>query len=296
MKSSNAELFARLTKLTQGLEFPISCSSNPIHPFIWEVETQGELNIENLLKTPTPDFCGYREGGKILRNGDLEEYWQLVLSQAQNQSTETLQNYQTLINLLQFHLTNLELLKIRTLHDPKDNFHIIVGMAASGEWVGISANIPADSEDCGQMGIYNSQQIKESEYQPENEATANLVDRLQQVLQDLDFFEPEIFGFYTDKGWTVRVGATRATMIHSLLEAIGFARAFPVCKMFHEEEYIDEELEDAQVYLVLDEFLEENIRDLRTYMFGMTVSYVFYIIGQTSSGDWAGITSLAAWA
>ncbi|MFB2837460.1 nuclease A inhibitor family protein, partial [Floridanema evergladense] len=200
-------------------------------------------------------------------------------------------------NLLQSHLTNLELLKIRTLHDPKDNFHIIIGMTASGEWVGISANIPTDNEDCGQMGIYNSEQIKESEYQSENEATANLVDRLQQVLQDLDFFEPEIFGFYTDKGWTVRVGATRASMIHSLLEAIGFARTFPVCKLFHEEEYYgEEELSDAQVYLVLDEFLEANISNLRTYMFGMTVSYVFYIVGQTSSGDWAGVTSFAAWA
>ncbi|MFB2838585.1 nuclease A inhibitor family protein [Floridanema evergladense] len=297
MKSSNAELFAQLTEVTKDLEFPISCSSNPIHPFIWEVETLGEFNIESLLKTTTPDFSEYSEGGKIMRNGDLEAYWQLVLLQAQKHSPETLQKYQTLINLLKSHLTNLELLKIRTLHDPKDNFHIIVGQSASGEWVGISANIPADNEDCGQMGIYNSEQIFVNQYQPETEATANLVDRLQQLSQHLDFFEPEIFGFYTDKGWTVRVGATRESMIHSLLEAIGFARTFPVCKMFHEEEYYDEEeLSDAQVYLALDEFLLANISNLRTYMFGMTVSYVFYIVGQTSSGDWAGVTSLAAWA
>lgn len=274
MKSSNAELFAQLTKLTQGLEFPVSCSSHPIHPFIWEVETQGEFNIENLLKTTTPDFCDYIEGGKIMRNGDLEPYLELILSQAQKQSTKTLQNYQTLINLLQSQVINLELLKIRALYDPKDNFHIIIGITASGEWVGISGNIPADSEDCDQMGIDNAQQIKGSEYQPENEATVDLVDRLQQVLQDLEFFEPEIFGFYTDKGWTVRVGETREALIHSLLEAIGFARTFPVCKLFHESEYYgEEELLNARGYLVLDEFLSENLINLRTYMFGMTTSY-----------------------
>ncbi|OKH32551.1 hypothetical protein NIES2119_25780 [[Phormidium ambiguum] IAM M-71] len=78
MKSSNAELFAQLTEVTKDLEFPISCSTNPIQPFIWEVETQGEFNIENLLKTATPDFSEYSEGGKILRNGDLEAYLQLV--------------------------------------------------------------------------------------------------------------------------------------------------------------------------------------------------------------------------
>ena len=90
MKFSNAELFAKLTEVTKDLEFPVSCSSNPIHPFIWEVETQGEFNVENLLKTTTPNFLGYREGGKIMRNGDLEAYLQLVLSQALLHSPNTL--------------------------------------------------------------------------------------------------------------------------------------------------------------------------------------------------------------
>jgi Nuclease A inhibitor-like protein len=296
MKSSNAELLTKLTELARDLEFPVSCSSHPIHPFIWEIEAQGELSIENLLKTETPNFLGYSEGGKIMITGDLEEYWQFVISQAENRSPETLHSYQTLIDLLQSHLTNIELLKIRTLNDPDNSFHIIVGMTKSGEWIGICPNIPTDAEDCDQMGIYNTEQIFLTAYQPQTEITVNLLNRLQPILQDLEFYEPEIFGFYTDKGWTVRVGTTREVMIHSLLEAIGFARTFPVCKLFHEEEYYEEELEDAKVYLVLDEFLAENMTNLRTYMFGMTVSYVFYIIGQTPSGDWAGVTSLAAWA
>lgn len=49
MKSSNAELFAQLTEVTKDLEFPISCSTNPIQPFIWEAKTQGEFNIERKL-------------------------------------------------------------------------------------------------------------------------------------------------------------------------------------------------------------------------------------------------------
>jgi hypothetical protein len=296
MKSSNTELLAQLTELTKDLEFPVSCSSNPIHPFIWEVNVQGELNIENLIKTETPNFLEYSEGGEMMRTGDLEAYLQFLLSQAEKHSSETLQNYQTLIDLLKSRLSNLELLKIRTLHDPRDSFHIIIGITTSGEWIGISPNIPTECDDCGQMGIYNSDQIFLTEYQTQTEATANLVNRLQPILQDLDFFEPEIWGFYTNKGWTVRVGATREEMIHSLLEAIGFARTFPVVKLFHEEEYYEDEVEDARVYQVLDEFVEANISNLRTYMLGMTVSYVFYIIGQTPSGDWAGVTSLAAWA
>lgn len=296
MKPSNAELLAQLTQLTQDLEFPVSCSSQPIIPFIWEVEERGELNIENLLKTETPNFSEYSAGGIIMRLGNLEEYLQYLLSESEKRSSEIWQKYQTLINILQTNLTNLELLKIRTLHDPKDNFHIIVGMTSSGEWVGISPNIPADADDCDQMGIYNTERILLTEYQPQTEITINLVNGLKPILQDLEYYEPEIFGFYTDQSWTVRVGETREFMIYSLLEAINFARTFPVVKFFHEEEYYEDEIEDARVYQVLDEFLEENISNLRTYMFGMTVSYVFYIIGQTPSGDWAGVTSLAAWA
>ncbi|HLP86988.1 MAG TPA: nuclease A inhibitor family protein [Nostocaceae cyanobacterium] len=296
MKSSNAELLAQLTELTKDLEFPVSCSDYSINPFIWEVEERGELNIENLLKTETPNFSEYSAGGIIMRTGNLEEYLQYLLSEAEKRSSEIREKYQTLINILQTNLTNLELLKIRTLHDPKDNFHIIVGMTSSGEWVGISPNIPADAEDCDQMGIYNTERILLPEYEPQTEVTINLVNRLKPILEDLEFYEPEIFGFYTDQGWTIRVGETRELMIHGLLDAIDFVRTFPLVKFFHEEEYYEDEIEDARVYQVLDEFLEENISNLRTYMVGMTVSYVFYIIGQTPSGDWAGVTSLAAWA
>lgn len=304
MKSSNAALFAQLTKLTQGLDFPISCGSNPIHPFIWEVETLGEFNIENLLKTETPNFSEYREGGKIMQIGDLEAFWYFNLTQVKKHNPENLRNFQTLINLLQSHLKNLEALKIRTLYNPEDYFHIIVGQTESREWVGIEANIPADSHDCVSMGIRNSEQIKQSEYQPQTEDTTNLVKRLQQISQDLEFFEPENFMSYPLKGGIVRVGATRASVIHSLLEALGFAKTFPVCKFFYEREYYeeldieeDDELKAVfQGYLVLDEFLSENLSNLRTYMLGMMVCYFFYIIGQTSSGDWAGVTSYAAWA
>jgi hypothetical protein len=299
MKFSNTELLAKPTEATHSLDFRFSAVSNPIHPFFWELETQGELNIENLFKTATPDFNEYREGGQIMRNGNLQAYWQFVLSEAQKQSPEALQKYQTLINLMQSQLANLELLKIRTLHDPSDSFHVIAGTTASGEWVGICANILIDSDDdyqgidCYEMGINNSEQIFNSKYQPQNEATANFVDRVQQISQDLEFFELEQSSFDTNKGWRVQGGATRATAIHNLLECIGFARTFPACKMLREER---EQEDYERPYFVLEELLEQNLSNLRTYIFGIMSSYVLYIIGQTSSGDWAGVTSLAVWA
>jgi hypothetical protein len=51
MKPINAEIIAQLTELTQNFDFPLSESSEPVNPFLWEVEARGEFNIENLLKS-----------------------------------------------------------------------------------------------------------------------------------------------------------------------------------------------------------------------------------------------------
>lgn len=300
MKSSNAELLAQLTELTRDLDFPFSQATNPIHPFLWEVEVQGELTIENLLKTETPNFWSYTDDGTIIQSGNLQEYWHFVLQEAQKHSLKIFQKYQSLIDLLQVNLSHIELIKVRTLHDSKHKFYIILGVTKSEEWVGISPNISMECDECHSMGIYKTEQNFLMEYQPQTDITANFLPYLQPILQDLEFYEPDVWGYYPDKGWTIRVGASKEFVVHSLLEAISFSRTFPVCQFFKESEYEeyedgDEEMEELKLYKALDEFLAANLTNLRSYIFGVRVSYVLYVIGKTASGDWAGVTSMAVW-
>lgn|GEM_PF-4452729 len=114
------------------------------------------------------------------------------------------------------------------------------------------------------------------------------------------FFEPDNINNNPGKGWHVRTGATREFIIYSLLESIDFVRTFPPCQLSldsmqeHEQYPYDEdsdEMDELKNLQALDEFLATNLTDLRTYIVGVAVCYFYFVIGQTSTGDWAGIIS-----
>jgi hypothetical protein len=287
LKPRNAEFFLQLQEVTKGLDFPSSASDNPINPFLWELETKGQLTIENLLRAETPNFDQYRSGGEIIQVANLDNYWQSLCQERENSPT--------VIELLKTHTSFLEAAHIRSLDDLHDSFRIVFGSTTSGEWIGISPRIPADFEEWNPRGT-GSPLLPI--YVPQTQITRDLLARLEPLLPDLDFDEPNFWGGYRFKGFIVRVGATRELMFSSLLDSIGFARKFPFLK-FTPVVSEEDEGEDEEVLVAtqaLDTLLQSNLSNLHTYLFGICTCYNIYAIGQTQEGDWAGVASMAVWA
>lgn len=290
MKSKNAKLLQQLTEVTAGLEFPWSDASEPINPFLWEVETQGEFTIENLFRSETPNFASYVEGGKIMRTANLDDYIENVWQKSEK--------HQTVIKLLKDNTSFLEAAEIRTLHDPQppDTFNIILGLTKSGEWIGISPSIPVEFQEYNPTGEYTVGSSLLPVYQPQTAKNVELFTQLETLLADLDYYEPNILGGFTATGFIVRLGKTRESMFNNLLDATGFARTFPFQQFTPIPEYEDDfDEEYMQGYQALDAFLKSKLSNLHTYLFGIGCCYFIYAIGETEDGDFAGVTSLAVW-
>ncbi|MTJ09829.1 nuclease A inhibitor family protein [Anabaena sp. UHCC 0204] len=288
MKSNNVKVLQKLAELTRDLEFPWSDSDYPINPFVWEVQTQGEFTMENLFRSEISNFSSYENPGKIMKSANLDDYLESVW-----QKTE---NYQIAIELVKKNTSFLEVAEIRTLHDTADTFKIIFGTTKSGEWIGIAPQIPADFEEYTRNGEMVIGEPLLPVYQPQIATNLELFTQLEPLLTDLDFYEPNMLGGFTGTGFVVRLGETRKSMFNNLLDAIGFARIFPFQEFTPETDSDDDfEEEYIEATQALDTFLQSNLNNVHTYLFGMSCCYNIYAIGETEDGDFAGVVSMAVW-
>ncbi len=301
MKSSNANLLAQLEELTPGICLYYSDSDYTFKPFMWEVDTRGELTIENLLREVTPPFDEYRPGGTIIKSVNLNDYLQTIYQDARKHdpdiATEIEQTYQTVIKLLRSSLTFLEVAEIRELNDPNSTFRIIFGSTKSGEWIGIAPHLEAEFQEMAPYGEYTNGQPLLSVYLPQTEITVELLTKLKPLLKNLKFYETQPFipiSSRINEEFIVRVGATRELMFNSLLDAIGFARTFPYQEFYRDAEDDNDE-EFATEIKPLDLLIQSRLRNLRMYLFGIVCTYHVYVIGQTSEGDWAGVSTIGIW-
>ncbi|AFY35903.1 nuclease A inhibitor family protein [Calothrix sp. PCC 7507] len=301
MKSSNANLLAQLEELTPGICLYYSDSDYTFKPIIWEVDTKGELTIENLLREVTPPFDEYRPGGKIIKSANLDNYLQMIYQEARKYdpdiAVEIAQIYQTVIKLLQSSLTFLEVAEIRELNDPNSTFRIIFGSTKSGEWIGIAPQLEAEFQEMAPYGEYTHGQPLLSVHPPQTKITAELLAKLEPLLKNLKFYEPQPFVYLSDRiseGFIMRVGATRELMFNSLLDAIGFARTFPY-KEFYRDAEDDNDEEFATEIKPLDLLIQSRLSNLRMYLFGLVCTYHVYVLGQTPEGDWAGVSTIGIW-
>lgn len=290
MKPKTAELLAQLRELTQGLSFPISESDYWVKPFVWDVDQQGEFTLEKFLISQTPNFSYYRSGGQIMQPLTLDEYWQYSFHAVQ-QNPEISQQYETLRELLQTYTVNLEGAKIRTLNDPKDSFPILLGQTKSGEWIGISPEVYADFEQWEGGDTMTAGEPLLTPELPQTELTKELLDQLEPILPNLLLDASP--SWYLLKGFIVRVGSNRESMLTILLDNLGFARTVPFCQFAYFDEY--DEIEERETRERLDQFLTSNLSNLRTYLLGICTCYHIYTMGQTSDGDWVGVSSIAVW-
>lgn len=301
MKSSNANLLAQLEEVTPGICLYYSDAEFGFTPVIWEVDQQGELTIENLLRTVTPAVPEYQLGGSIIQSANLDDYLRMIHREARKHdpdiATEIEREYQSLIKLLQSSLTLLEVAVVRELNAPDRTFRIIFGCTKSGEWIGISPNLYAEFQEMAPHGEYMNGQPLLPVYSPQTEFTAELLQRLEPLVENLRFYETQPLTAVADdknQGLIVRVGANRELMVNSLLDAMGYARTFPY-RPFYLDAQEDNDEEFANELKPLDLLLQSRLSNLRMYLFGLVCTYHIYVLGQTSDGDWAGVATIGVW-
>jgi hypothetical protein len=301
MKSSNANLLAQLEEVTPGICLYYSDAEYGFAPLIWEVDQQGEFTIENLLRTETPRLPQYQLGGPIIQSANLDDYLQIIHQEAQRHNPDMAvvieRRYQKLIRLLKSSLTLLEVAEVRDLNEPNAKFRIIFGQTKSGEWIGIAPDLDSEFQEMAPYGEYINGQPLLPIHPPQTEITAELLNRIEPLLEDLKFYETQpLTAIYhgMNEGFIVRLGANRELMINSLLDAIGFARTFPY-KPFYLDAQEDNDEEFANELKPLDLLLQSRLNNLRMYLFGLVCTYHIYVLGQTSDGDWAGVSTIGVW-
>ena len=290
MKPKTAELLAQLRELTQDFSFPISESDYWVKPFVWDIDHQGEFTLEKFLRSETPNFSYYRSQGQMMQSLSIEEFWQYCFYSAQ-QHPELTQQYESFRELLQTYTVELEAAKIRTLNDPKDSFPILLGQTKSGEWIGISPEVYADFEQWGGGDTIIAGEPLLTPEPPQTELTKDLLNQLEPILPNLKL--DALPSWYFQEGFIVRVGSNREAMLTLLLDNLGFARTVPFCQFDYFDEY--DEIEEREIRQRLDQFLTSNLSNLRTYLLGICTCYHIYTMGQTSDGDWVGVSSIAVW-
>jgi hypothetical protein len=92
--------------------------------------------------------------------------------------------------------------------------------------------------------------------------------------------------------------ANKEFVLNSLLEAVGFVNTFAFQEFSKEAENYEgypDEMEDYTRLKPIDEFLVNNLSNLREYVVGCMSVFYLYDVGQTSDGDWIGVRTVAIW-
>lgn len=278
MKPSNAELVTQLQAATEGLLFP-SENEYPFKTFVFEVESQENFTVDNLLKTA---------GFMIPVN--LDDFLQFVSEVA----PKNRQNYEQIINLLQLFTSLLQIYRI-SLSDESgeyEAFHIFVGNTKDGDWISISPKIDSElnARRSERFLIESSTLVKES--------TLELKNQLEPLLAKLKFIVTEYYEKNQEKqGFVLEIATTKEEIINKLLDSIGFVKTCTF-KGFSENAKENDDLESREYlekFKPLDELLKSRLTNLREYVIGGMAVYYLYNIGNTQDGDWIGVSTIAIW-
>jgi hypothetical protein len=108
------------------------------------------------------------------------------------------------------------------------------------------------------------------------------------------YYEPN----HPVENFVMSASARKECVLTSLLEAVGFVRTCPFQEFSKEAENYKDYPNEASHYIKLkpiDDFLGNNLSNLREYVVGCMSVYYLYDVGQTSDGDWVGVRTVAIW-
>jgi hypothetical protein len=147
---------------------------------------------------------------------------------------------------------------------------------------------------------YNSfLQIEVLKRQQVNKATYLLATEIKEKLLGMKLFTRQYGKPHEPvENFVMSASANKEFVLNSLLEAVGFVNTFAFQEFSKEAENYEgypDEMEDYTRLKPIDEFLVNNLSNLREYVVGCMSVFYLYDVGQTSDGDWIGVRTVAIW-
>lgn len=214
MKPHNEELITTLKALIEGQVYSL-VGDAPYEIVSWEVEEKGPFSVENFLV----DNQG-------LIPFESEYFFNRL---RHTQTEEAIVHHQTLLSLLQTHLSELKIYGYRLVQLPtelKEGFPVeggwfgtlgipmFVGLSTGGEWIGLTLKQGG--------GICLSPTFAIADLESVSESTAQLVEEIRAIVSKIEHKTKarEELSIKTD--WEVVVTATRQELMQKLLGQTGF--------------------------------------------------------------------------
>ncbi|NES07173.1 MAG: hypothetical protein F6K22_32875 [Okeania sp. SIO2F4] len=209
MKPHNEQLITTLKALIEGQVYSL-VGDAPYEIVSWEVEEKGPFSLENFL---------------VDNQGLIPFESQYFFDRLRHtQTEEAIAHHQTLLSLLQTHLSELKIYGYRLIQLPtelKEGFPVeggwfgtlgipmFVGLSTGGEWIGLTLK---QSSGCSSSPDLES--ISES--------TAQLVEEIRAIASQIEHEIKAEDELSMEKDWEVVVTATRQELMQKLLEQTGF--------------------------------------------------------------------------
>ena len=254
MKPENEQLITTLKALIEGQVYSL-VSDAPYEAVCWEVEEKAPFSLENFL-VDNQGLIPFES-----------EYFFNRLRQSQTQ--EAIAHYQTLLSLLQTHLSELKIYGYRLIQLPttelKEGFPVeggwfgtlgipmFVGLSTGGEWIGLALKQGG--------GMCLSPTFAIADLEAVTESTAQLVEEIRATASKIEHkTKAGEYRLSMKTDWEVVVTATRQELMQKLLEQTGFLDVTEVNDFIRVYDDDVTEIEDYYQYIAE---LEAEIKKLK---------------------------------
>jgi len=289
MKPETERIAAALTSLTEDLYYSL-VGDEPYVVVVWDSEEKGEWTLLNFLRD--------RQALTLFE----PEAFLNQIRQIQTQAVS--QQYQALVKLLQENVSELRIYGYGFPKLPEDLFGgelpiaeeerdrlgvpLLIGELVTGEWIGLAPKQERGADSSLKLGLANRESIA-------------LVEQVQSLTGAIAH-QMKSRSWRLSESWVVVATGDRHSVIERLLVAAKFLSIDEINTFFRSVEAELEEFEegeelpeDLQKSIALRDYFQSQLQQSQTYNLDYIIGgerfSVHYLLGKTSTGDWAGVVT-----
>lgn len=267
-----------------------------IYPFVWEVSNNGEFNAFNL--SFSQGWLKLTDRDVVLKNWHEMKYLESFNAfHIKNEEKIIRQNKVT--NLFQIINQNLQAISSFNITTYYSNeVGLIVGKTTDNNWIAVCHTLYKETYIPRQQ-IHRTEINQSSQTLPLAGETVNLIAEIEAVISDLGVISLQGdfgggYGYGYDHKFVYGVAKTKEQAIEKALQKSGvleiskFHSFYPdsIDSREDEDNYNSRQVEK---YNKINLFFANKFTDVMMYRFSFWIAENIYIIGETQSGDRAGI-------
>jgi Nuclease A inhibitor-like protein len=276
----------------------LSESAYPLQPFTFRVTERRTFGIGPLLQTL----------------GLLQiQTWDTCLSQICGSlgTTPRMRGaFQEIKHTLETQLTQVEVYRVGQ-HAPGDEgwddrgtivFPLLLGQSPEGDWVGLCPKFRADAMASAERIRPTIDRMMAKGADPVTISTLKIISDLKTSLVGYPLIVQSDNACKLVDEFFWKAAATKDNLLNELLQSTGFLKIFPfqgfsnsLVDGYRPEQLTPDQRRFYERFFTLDHLLRVNLTDLQEYIIGGYTHFHLAAIGQTSEGDWAGISTQAVW-